>query len=333
MSNARELFGAMVVAMLAVVILSSGAVSPGTAPKDVDRSYGITGASTSLGGNVDSVGSVQSSLNETVRLTGANDSNVTIDGDADLGHDLSACTWGSLDSDIVTNDENALLLATQEAITWYNGTSDTWEGYYYNTSSRNSFRASVAAPSPATWTLVCLNHANQSLNLSANTTTGSSVATGSSNIAAYPENISNWNGSVEETRLFDTPLNGSRRSEWVAEPGLATTGPAPSARVTYDNFGSGTSYTTYFADGTATATNATVVSGFDPPAVSRGADYSISGKTLSISSGGVLEADGEVLYVGFQTAGTGGGLGVRLGQIALALVALLTVALAIDRRL
>jgi hypothetical protein len=325
----------MIVVLLAVVILGSGVLSPGTAPKDVERSYGITGASTSLGGNVGSVNTVQSSLDEAVRLTGANDSNVTIDGDADLGHDLSACSWGTLDSDVVTNNENALLLATQEAITWYNGTSDTWEGYYYNTSSRDSFRASVSAPSPTTWTLVCLNHANQSLNLSANTTTGSSVATGSSNIADYPENVSNYNGSVEETRLFDEPLNGSRRTEWVAEPGLATTGPAPAARVTYDNFGSGTSYTTFFASGTATATNATVVTGFGAPTVAGGTDYSISGGTLSILGGGVLEADGEVLYVGFRTGGSGGGagLGVRLGQIALALAALLTVALAIDRRL
>lgn len=337
-----EVAGGIVTLALIVLVLTivAGPVASSlgvqTSPEtNQTTSVGVIGGSDTFASNVDSVNFVKADLDDSVRLTGANDSNVTIESNADLGHDLSACTWGTLDSDVVTNNEDALLLATQEAVTWYNGTSDTWEGYYYNTSSRNSFRASVSASSPAAnATLVCLNHANQSLNISANTTTGSSVATGSSNIADYPSNVTNWNGTVEETRLYATPLNGSQRTEWVGEPGLAVQGPAPATRVTYDTFTEKTTFNTYFASGSATAGNATQVSGFDAPAPSEGTDYSLSGGTITLLDTGQFDANGEVVYIAYGEAGiTGPMSGVlttlfNLGESALTIVVLGLLALA-----
>lgn len=272
---------------------------------NVTTSEDIVGGSDQFGDSVDSVNFVRSSLNDSVRLTGAPDSNVTIDSDADLGNDLSACTWGALDSSVVTANDDGLLLATQQAVLWYNGTDDVYRGYYYNTSSRNSYVANVSASTPSSSTLVCLNHASQSLNISANTTTGTAVATGSSNSADYPANVSNWNGTVDETRLFATPLNGSQRSEWVATPGLAVNGSAPSTRVTYDVYGSsyGSTVPVYFSSGSASLGNATRATGFTAPSVTEGTDYALSGDTVTVLDGGVLEQDGEVLYIGYSASG------------------------------
>lgn len=337
-----EVAGGIVAVALIVLVLTI-VVGPVASSLGVSTSDGgnqttsedIVGGSETFGSDVVGINFVKADLNGSVRLTGANDSNVTIESDANLGHDLSACTWGELDSSVVSNNEDALLLATQEAITWYNGTADEWRGYYYNTSSRNSFRASVNATDPTNATLVCLNHANQSLNVSENTTTGSSVATGSSNVADYPDNVTNWNGTVEETRLFATPLNGSQRTEWVGEPGLAVQGPAPATRVTYDTFADGkTNYVTYFASGSATASNATQVGGFDAPAPTDGVDYSISGGTITLLDGGQFEADGEVVYISYTaealTGPMSGALSAlfNMGEAALVLVVMGIFALA-----
>jgi len=330
----RSVGGLVAGAIMLVVVLwlatQVGALAGGGAGADgaANTSTGVVAGSTSIptdGTDLESVVSVRTSLNDSVRLSGAADSNVTIDSPAELGHDLSVCTYAALNGSVVTNDETGLLLATQPAILWYNGSTDTWEGYFYNTSSRNSFRASVAASSPQTPTLVCLNHADQSLNLTANTTAGSAVATGSSNIADYPENVSNWHGRVEETRLYATPLNGSQRSEWVADPVLAVAGPAPATRVTYDTPLQTLPSTlpVYFSSGEATVSNASLAAGRGGPAITSGTDYSISGGTLTVLDGGLLEPTGEVLYFELLVSGLVGpvlgsiGDGVALASIAL----------------
>lgn len=308
MQGVKEIGGGLVaialVTLLGFYLLGPIASTMGMTGAGVNAttSTGVVGGADTFGNQVTNVNLVETSLNDSVELTGTAGSNVTIQSDADLGHDLSACTYGTLDSPVVTNNNDGLLLATQEAVLWYNGTDDVYRGYYYNTSSRNSFTANVTASSPSTPTLVCLNHANQSLNISANTTTGTAVATGSSNIADYPENVTAWNGTVDETRLFSTPLNGSQRTEWTATPGLAVNGSAPAARVTYDVYGSsyGSTVPVYFASGSATLNNVNHATGFNAPDVTEGTDYDISGDTVTVLAGGTLEQDGEVLYLAYN---------------------------------
>lgn len=336
MVDAGEAVGVLLVGAIIVSIFITGGFSGGTTGAGT-ADLGILGGSQSIqtdyGESVESIDRVRASLNDSVALTGAPDSNVTIDSSADLGHDFSACTWGTLNSSVVTADEDGLLLATQSAVVWYNGTSDTWDGYYYNTSSRNSFRASVAAPSPDTPTLVCLNHGTQTLNVSANTTVGSDVATGSSNTATYPANVSGWHGTVEETRLYGSgPLNTSQRTEWVGEPALAVAGPAPSTRVTYDTRSTSipSSFDVYFATGSASVSNASLATGQTAPAIAAGTDYSTSGDTVSILGGGQLDADGEVLYVDYEL---GGGLGPSIARLAILLVVFLGLAVLVERSL
>lgn len=315
MANPRDVVGSavglMALLLIGVVLLGTvfgfGTTTLGTAPtgNQTDAVAVSSGSGTIEAGSqvsVEEVFAVKTSLNDSVRLTGANDSNVSIDSSADLGHDFSVCTWATADSSVVSNNETRLLLGLQEAILWYNGTDDVWRGYYYNTSSRNSFRTNVSAPSPGTPTLVCLNHGGQTLNVTANTSIGANVTTGSSNTAAYPANVSNWNGTVEETRLYGAgPLNDTQRTEWVGEPVLALQGASPSTRVTYDTR-AGTlpsSFEVFFASGSATPSNATLATGQSGPGIAEGSDYSVSGGTISILAGGALDTDGEVLYTEF----------------------------------
>ena len=112
---------------------------------------GVEGGSASFSSNpVTSFQFAKTSLNESVELTGSPGSNVTINAGSDVGTDFSACTWGELDSTVVSNNENATLLTTESAVLWYNGSDDTWNGYYYNVSSRNSYTTSASATSPTT---------------------------------------------------------------------------------------------------------------------------------------------------------------------------------------
>lgn len=293
--------------MTGVVVLDTIADSAGTSTGgNTTEIIGVTGGSASFSSNpVTTFQFAKTSLNESVALSGASGSNVTIDAGADVGTDFSACTWGELDSSVVSNNNDAILLTTQDGVLWYNGTADQWQGYYYNVSSRNSYTTAVTATNPTTPTLVCLNAVGSYVNVTANTTAGPNTVTTADNIADYPANVSNWDGTVDETRVFDEPLNGTQRADWVSEPVLAVDGEAPAYRVTFDNFGSSMVYDTYFASGSATANGASVGTGLTGPAITEGTDFSVSGTTLSILSGStVLDPTGEVLYLAFVSEGS-----------------------------
>lgn len=335
MAKVGEVVGVLLVGMLIMVVFSGplGTGPGGSTAADQDTVDIVGGSETiSTGGaTLENVSRVRTSLNDSVQLTGAPDSNVTLDTGAALDDTWSVCTYASADSSVVTGDETRLAITSQAASLQYNGSTDEWQGHYLNTTSLDSYRASVAATSPTTPTLVCLNHDGSSLNVSANTTTGGSVATGSANDAPLL-NGSSWAGSLEETRRYETPLNGSQRTEWVADPVLAVAGPAPADRVTYDTRAGSApaSFDVYFASGSATAANATLATGRAGPSVTDGVDYSISGDTISVL-GGQLDPSGEVLYLDLNISE--GGLGVELARLSLVLMVLVGLSVAISRRL
>lgn len=302
------LIGVVLLGMVAGMAPSfvGGAVGPGSQTDDVPVLSGTGTIQTGQGVSVDNVTSVLTSLDDAVELTGTAGSNVTIDSNADLGSEFSVCTYAQADASVVSNDETRILLATESAVLQYNGTDNEWQGYYYNVSSRNSYRTAVAASSPSTPTLVCLNAAGSYINVTANTTSGPNTVTTASNIAAYPQG-DNWDGTVEETRLYGTPLTSAQRSEWVNDPVLALDGITPAARVTYDTRASSipSTFPAYFGDGTATPSNAALATGRGGPSVTEGADYSVSGDAISVLGGGTLDENGEVLYVEYDPLSSG----------------------------
>jgi hypothetical protein len=325
---------ALAIILLVVLTLTTQIVPTAFASETAGQnnvSVGILGGSQQFGAGVESVSRVRTSLNQSAQLTGADDSNVTVEASFDLGQDFSVCTFAEADASVVANNETRLLMATEEAILWYNGSDDAWHGYFYNVSSRNSYRATVTAASPTSPTLVCLNHGGTSLNVSANNTVGNDTTTTASNIADYPENVSNWHGAVEETRLYGSgPLNTSERTEWLADPVLAIEGRTPEARVTYDTFATSapSAFETYFTSGDAAANNVTLGVGRRGPVVTEGTDYDLAGETVQVLSGGVLDENGEVLYIGYVGATlTGPFVGaynafLRIGPVALILAVL-----------
>jgi hypothetical protein len=165
---------------------------------------------------------------------------------------------------------------------------------------------------------VCVVHENQQLQVHTNVSSGTAVATGTSN-AAYPGSTSDWNGTIEETRGYDYAVNASQRSEYHSDPTLAVTGPAPQWRLTYDTRGSlGGTLPVHFASGDATVTNATLVSGFSDPGINAGSDYKLAGDSIEILNG-QLDANGEVLFIEFNLEGVPLGLlGVGIALFALA---------------
>ena len=251
-------------------------------------------------GTVTGVDRVRTSLNDSLALDGTANSELAMDTDANLEDSFSVCTYAEADSSVVSNNEARLLLSTQQAQLQYNGTDDVWQGRYTNVSNGSAWHANVSATSPSTPTLVCLNRHSGAFNISANTTTGADVATTGTTSAALL-NGSNWNGNVDETRMYETVLNGSQRTDYVAEPVLAVDGGAPAARVTYDQFNTDLSdIEVYFSDTSASATSASVAGGRAGPAISDGVDYEINGGDITVLSGSsTLDTQGEVLYINY----------------------------------
>lgn len=272
--------------------------------------------------------STRASLGTAVELDGTNDSEVTVDGTIALDDDTdtwSVCTWARPTS--AANNTTATLIKYQDAAIVYNGTSDDYRGYYYETANRSAVDVTLPDNGTATLKLLCLQRDGGTVTLSRNDSASASVALGSESGVSPPPST-HFAGVIEETRLFNRSLSASERAEWVNEPSLAIGGAAPDLRVMYDAR-SGTTFRAFFTGGTATASSAQLVDGADAPTLVEGDDYRWTGTlnaTLVIPSGSVLEQDNAVVYAQYVAAT--GGFAARVFSAATSALGLLIIGLA-----
>lgn len=315
------LVGALIIAVVGLSILGSpimsSPVSDDTQHSDVEIVGGDGSLDTTLLTTVGNVTTVRTSLEDQVQLTGASDSSVELANAVGDAETRSVCTYGAADSDVVANNETRALVALDYLTVAYNGTSDTWNVSYYDQGTRAWYETSVAATDPATQTLVCGYTNSTHLGLSENTTDAPVVALDGSGGADAPTS-QHWAGTLEETRVYDYWLNDTQQQAYVDEPVISVPGEPADARVMYDVRSRGVaSVPAYFADGDASLSNASLVDGFGGPPVVEGTDYRVEGDRIVALDGGVLDGDGDVLFVTWFP--TGYGLEVYLVGIGIVL--------------
>lgn len=229
-------------------------------------------------GDVEKVLQVNDSTGTAVLLTGANDSYIESDDTIKVPSDgtWTIGTWAQVDSNGTAENETMTLASVEgEVLLHYNGSSSQWSAYYYNESSRNSYRVNVSAPNqPGNLTWVAAWSNGTHFTVYANTTRGEIVELAGENSAEAEWNASNWDGMVEELRILDKPLNATERSDHVSDPVAPLKGAGVSARLMFDE-GDGTSTAVYFTGGSATVSNVTWGQGHPGNILTQGDDYAV----------------------------------------------------------
>lgn len=302
-----------VIALLGLTLvggMTSGLADDLTAQNRTSSPDPVTGAAVSFedtspgSGDVTQVYRVNDSTGYAVELTGANDSYVRSQGGVDLYENdtFTASTWARVNSS--SSGETMTVLAAGSDVTLqYNGTDGNWTAWYYESSTGDSYRVDVDAanqPDNLTWVAAWRNETH--FTIYRNTTQGEIVNISASNRSASGEfNASNFNGTLEETRVFDEALNSSERSGVVNNP----VAPRPEAnrtlRVMYDE-GSGSTTALYFAGGErADLSNFSWVHGHDGHVLTEGTDYEIdlSDGTITALAGGRIDG-APVVWIDYE---------------------------------
>lgn len=283
---------------------------------DVEVEGGSGSIDTQRSGSVENITFATTSLEDQLQLTGADDSYVETSGTMETDDSWGVCTWAAADQSVVDGNESRTIVGYETSTIYYNGSNDEYVGWWYDEGARETYDATVAAPDPTNQSLLCVDHNGTHLSMTRNATVGQVVeTTGSPTVADPPGD--NWDGTLEETRVWNYSLDTAQRQELVNDPVLALNdSSAPVARLTYDvRDRSTSSFPVYFASSTATISNASFADGFAAVQITESEDYALSGvfsSKFEVLDGGILDSDGEVAYI---TAIAGGGPFNVLGQL------------------
>lgn len=282
-----------------------------TEPSRVDVAQPLDGDSwVAIGDGHGTNETVVTSRGYALQLNGANDSYIRSDQEVDVASDdtWTVCTWVQVRD---TAQTMTALSVDGRVLLGYNGTEGNWTGWYYDDGSSSSWRLSTNATNETDrFHQLCLWHDDTNeLRLYVNATQEDSVAdTSADNIEDAPVEGSNWNGSLEETRTFDDPLNQSQLSATVNQPNDPLANATRTARIMYDA-GGGDTVHIWWSGAKATVSNGTWVDGFDGEELSRagmlGGDYEwrSEGPQIRPTSDSTI-ADAPVVYVTYDRSST-----------------------------
>lgn len=244
---------------------------------------------------------VRATLEDAVELTGANDSEVSVTGSLSLGPEWSVCTYAMANQSVVDNNETRQIVGFNDVVVSYNGTDDVYRTWFFNATNREDYSANISAPTPTEDTLICGWHNVTHLRTTRNTTVGTATETTGEFDDIEPKK-QNWNGTIEETRIYDRALSDAARQSYVDEPNVGVPGDQPpKIRITYDVLNRNTnSVNAYFSAESATLSNATLVDGFRGPELVRGDDFKMFGKQVVVTENSVLDGDGDVVYAEYR---------------------------------
>lgn len=336
MPDGKTIVSILIGAIILVVLATSGIFFAGTATHD-DVEFDSQRERIDVDSSVvvDSL-DVRAGLGDAVALTGANDSEVTTEQTVDLDDTWTVCSYATAAQAVVDNDESRIIAGEGGGVVYYDGSADEYRVYTYDSGSRDSYAAGVAAPSPTTRTLVCGDYNGTHLRASRNTTVGTPVETTGDSYVDLPD--ANWNGTLEETRVYDHVLSANERQQYVDQPSLSINGTIPDARLMYDvrdrSVGGLLSSTgdktieAYFIGGDAEATSVSFADGVEPVSIDEGVDYETRNynHTLILLDGGIL-GTGDVLFVDWTTGGGDRPRQIIQWGIVLALLAVLVIPL------
>lgn len=246
-----------------------------------------------------------------VNLTGASDSYVQTKHGIELAGDA---TWtisagGRVDSE-AASDHMTLVSADGRVVIEYDGANSQWSAWYYDEGSRDSYRVNVSAPNqPSSWAVVTAWSNGTHVAIYRDGTRGEVVNTTTSNIASASVESQNWNGRMDELRVFDDALSDATIGELSSDAVAPQPGTNRTARAMFDEPGRA-EQRLFFAPTSLVTSNATYSGGF-PGSEMDGAstlnditgatDYqwSTQGPQIKPVGGGELEG-APVAYVTYQ---------------------------------
>jgi len=193
---------------------------------------------------------VRRSQGYAIQLDGTPGSKYTVD-DITVATDerYTVCTWARVGNKTATM---TALDVDGRLNLGYNGTTSNWTLWYYDDGSRSSFRLEASATNPDQGLTQLCGWLNDSeLRFYVNASREGRVGNVSNaSVAAAPVNATTWNGTLEETRTFDRPLNASWRNATYQQPNAPLPGADRTARIMFDQ-GAGDTEPVFWADATA----------------------------------------------------------------------------------
>lgn len=289
---------AVIVVSIGGAVLGAGVFDTTAAPTNTDLALTDGDGDLKSGwldADVLNITSVESTLGDQAALTGASNSYIETTESIELASEWSVCTYATADPTVVSNNETRTVVAVDYTTLAYNGSQDVWKLWHYQESSRESSSVTIAAPDPENATLVCGYGNATHIGLSRNTTDAAPVAIQGT---APAINGSNWHGAVEETRTYAYWLSDAQQQAYVDNPIISIPGEPAQTRLMYDvRDRSTSSIPVYFGGMSATLSNADLVDGFNGPELSEGTDWKRSGSKIVALDGGVLDGDGDVVFI------------------------------------
>lgn len=233
-------------------------------------------------------------------FTGADDSRVEFNSDATFYTDKN---WTVMQGVIGVNDSaterNMTILALGDPVNLYIRYSNVSGMANFSAvimDPGDSYIANVTVDNPTDTTVLFVTRNHHNVSIYANETKGESVDTSVENdISQDLTNDSNFHGTLDETRTFDSVVDAANRSALVSDAVQPLPGNARTARLMYDA-GSGTAISVYWSSTDATGFNISYVPGFAGHVLTRssgppGADYEwrITGPKIRPIEGGRID--------------------------------------------
>lgn len=274
-------------------------------PVSIQEDVIITGGSGDLSweGSVDNF-TIAQSLGDAVEFTGADDSRLS--GEATVPHDQTwtASTWVEADQ---LRTQRAVQLGGWLMVDLVNDSgSAEWRVTYYDEADWTTYQVSAPADDAQNWTHLAVTANETALSLAENDTVIRTVSLAAADNASVPKNVSNWDGRLEETRVYDDVVSASQRDTLYSTP-TAPVRANETARIYYDAWDDESTIDVYRTGADLSLNNASVVEGFDGQQLSSagvlgGGDYRRMGGEIEAVDGGRLDG-APVAYVGYDGKG------------------------------
>lgn len=216
---------------------------------------------TTLGDNVGSNETVNNSLGNSLELDSGEFQSES-DVNALKSEHWGVSTWATVDVNGL-NDNMSLVQMDDSLILYYDGTGSqaVWRAWYYDYTDPQTVEVEVNATDPEAQTNLQVIRDGTTITLYRNANASQSASLTGDKVADSPDNLSNWDGTIEELRAFTETPTASQHNKLHDEPLAPLPGIDTALRIYFDQQ-DGTSVPAYFSGGELQTTNATLASGF-----------------------------------------------------------------------
>lgn len=286
----KQLIAIAVMLGVGVVIISQFGVIGGS----------FSGGSLALGGDAavtvasasDDIAEVADTTGRAMRVDG--DGGVSIDGGfGGIANDSTMAFATYADVDNTSRGSRLVRVGNAWALNYIAANGGQYELLYFNISSRNSYRLTVAASqTPGALQPVIVERSGPTVRLYNETGASASLTIDpSSESTAQLSSVSDLDGRIDETRAWDRPLNTTQRATYRSDGIEPVAVGNRSARLQFDTTGDSVAVDFAAASGSLSGT-ASRGDGLDKTELQQGSDFNASEQgsetRISVIQGGAL---------------------------------------------